>query len=377
MNFMQRKVIYFLFLLGYNEFGDGMKKIFLSIMIVLVITGSIIGIHFAIQSNKKKSETITTSSKFSNLGYSDSDIKVIETLKNPEIILNYDYNEKIINLIQNDNFKEENIESYIEFLSLYNFDISDIIYVVNHNFYNKNIQYTDKVISLMKQKYFIMKNLDRYLNYEESSDLDYIITMINSNRDYDYYTNVEETDLSKGYLILVNKYHKLKSDYVPDNLVTIDSKYGKPLQLEKTVYEAYIEMFNAAKEEGMNLYIRSPYRSYTTQNGLYERYAAQDGYSKADTYSARPGYSEHQTGLAFDVTTPSTTLGAFETTKEFNWLKENAYQYGFILRYPKGKENITGYIYESWHYRYVGKEVAKQIHDDNLTFEEYYEYYVK
>ena len=289
-------------------------------------------------------------------------------------------------LIQEKDFKEENINSYIEFLNLYNFDIQDIIYIVNHNFYKKDIQYTDDAVAFIKQKYFVMENLDRYLNYkqnstiefsDEESELNYIITMVNSNRDYDYYTNVEETDLSKGYLILVNKYHKLKSDYVPDNLVTIDSKYGKPLQLEKTVYEAYIEMFNAAKEEGMNLYIRSPYRSYTTQNGLYERYAAQDGYSKADTYSARPGYSEHQTGLAFDVTTSTTTLGTFESTKEFTWMKENAYKYGFILRYPKGKENITGYIYEAWHYRYVGKDVAKQIHDEDLTFEEYYEYYVK
>ena len=363
-----------------------MKKIFLSIIIVLVITGSVIGIHFAIQSNKKKPEIVTTSSKLSNLGYSENDIKIIETLKNPEIILNYDYNEKIISLIQGKDFKEENINSYIEFLNLYNFDIQDIIYIVNYNFYKKDIQYTDEAVAFIKQKYFVMENLDRYLNYKqnstiefsnEESELNYIITMVNSNRDYDYYTNVEETDLSKGYLILVNKYHKLKSDYVPDNLVTIDSKYGKPLQLEKTVYEAYIEMFNAAKEEGMNLYIRSPYRSYTTQNGLYERYAAQDGYSKADTYSARPGYSEHQTGLAFDVTTSTTTLGTFESTKEFTWMKENAYKYGFILRYPKGKENITGYIYEAWHYRYVGKDVAKQIHDEDLTFEEYYEYYVK
>lgn len=350
-----------------------MKKLLLFFIILISSVG---GFIFYMQNNNQP-EVVTNNSKLSNLGYSDSDIKVIETLKNPEIILNYDYNEKIINLIQNDSFKEENIDSYIEFLNLYNFDISDIIYVVNHNFYNKDIQYTDKVISLMKQKYFIMENLDRYLNYEEDSDLDYIITMVNSNRDYDYYTNVEETDLSKGYLILVNKYHKLKNDYVPDNLVTIDSKYGRTLQLEKTVYEAYIKMFDDAKKEDMNLYIRSPYRSYTTQNGLYERYAAQDGYSKADTYSARPGYSEHQTGLAFDVTTPSTTLGTFENTKEFTWMKENAYKYGFILRYPKGKENITGYIYEAWHYRYVGEEVAKIIHDEDLTFEEYYEYYVK
>ena len=136
-------------------------------------------------------------------------------------------------------------------------------------------------------------------------------------------------------------------------------------------------MWQDAYNEGLYLYIRSPYRSYNTQNNLYERYAAQDGYDEADTYSARPGYSEHQTGLAFDVTSKSTTLGTFENTEEFKWMKNNAYKYGFILRYPKGKENITGYIYESWHYRYVGKDVAKYIYENDLTFEEYYEYYVK
>lgn len=359
-----------------------MKKfIFILFCFIICIIG------FTIYSKQNITEIEPTlEEKLNSLGYSKNDIQIIHTLKNPKIVLQYDYNKKIIEIIQNDDFKEQNLDKYIEFSSLYELDLNDVIYLVNHNYYNQNLEYTDKVVSLMKQEYFIYGNLDRYLNYNgtntiEFSNIDYeseyIIKMVNSKRDYEYYTHVENTDLSKGYLMLVNKYNKLDSSYIPENMVTIDSKYGIQAQLEKTVYEAYLKMWEDASKEGLYLYIRSPYRSYTTQNNLYERYAAQDGYQEADTYSARPGYSEHQTGLAFDVTTKSTTLGTFETTKEFRWLKENAYKYGFILRYPKGKENITGYVYESWHYRYVGTEAAKVIYEKDLTFEEYYEYYVK
>ena len=348
------------------------RKLKKSVFIIPVIILIILIIIFLI-SNKP----ISLNDKFKNVGYSNSDIKIINNLKDPDKLLNYDYNKKYIELIKNKDFKEDNLDKYIEFMNIYNFNLDDIIYVVNNNFFDKNITYTDKTISLMKSKYFKMDNLDRYLAYD-SDDVSNIITMVNSGRDYNYYTNVKKTDLSKGFLILVNKYNKLDDDYIPSDLVEIESTYGvSGKYLNSTVYDAYKKMWKDAKNKNLNLYIRSPYRSFKTQNSLYENYASVDGYNKADTYSARPGYSEHQTGLAFDVTTPTTTLGNFETTKEFTWLKENAYKYGFILRYPKDKVNITGYIYESWHYRYVGIEAAKTIYENNLTFEEYYEYYVK
>ena len=104
---------------------------------------------------------------------------------------------------------------------------------------------------------------------------------------------------------------------------------------------------------------------------LYDNYVATDGKEAADTYSARAGYSEHQTGLAVDIYNKVLPYTSFEETEEFTWMQENAYKYGFILRFPKDKTNITGYQYESWHYRYVGKEVAKEIHENNLTLEEY------
>lgn len=113
----------------------------------------------------------------------------------------------------------------------------------------------------------------------------------------------------------------------------------------------------------------SGFRSYSTQKSLYQKYVKRDGQAVADTYSARPGYSEHQTGFAFDINRASMS---FEGTKEAVWLEQNAYKYGFIMRYPKGKESITGYQYEPWHYRYVGVERAQKLFSSGLTIEEYY-----
>ena len=132
-------------------------------------------------------------------------------------------------------------------------------------------------------------------------------------------------------------------------------------------------MSNAAKKDGLHIYNVSGYRSYNTQKSLYNGYVSRNGQAKADTFSARAGTSEHQTGLATDVNSVS---DSFANTKEYKWLINNSYKYGFILRYPKGKEFITGYKYEPWHYRYVGKDVAKIIHEKNITYEEYYATYI-
>ena len=158
-----------------------------------------------------------------------------------------------------------------------------------------------------------------------------------------------------GGVMIVNKTYPLPSTYNPG--------------ADATATAAFNEMKAAAKTAGYNLTIRSGFRSYNTQKELYDKYVARDGQAKADTYSARPGYSEHQSGLAFDINNAS---DAFNDTPEAKWLAENAWQYGFILRYPKGKESITGYKYESWHYRYVGKDLAKKIFDSGKTMEEYF-----
>ena len=131
-------------------------------------------------------------------------------------------------------------------------------------------------------------------------------------------------------------------------------------------------MATDALNDNMNIRIVSAYRSYEYQENLYNGYLKKESREKVDTYSARAGYSEHQTGLAIDIDNGVTDYNKFHLTQEFNWMQKNAYKYGFIMRYPQDKINITGYKYESWHYRYVGYDIAKYIHDHNITYEEYY-----
>ncbi len=159
-----------------------------------------------------------------------------------------------------------------------------------------------------------------------------------------------------GYLI-VNKTYSLPSNFGSS--------------LTKETMENFTKMQNAATLEGLNIYISSGFRSYDTQKKLYNNYVKRDGVEAADTYSARAGHSEHQSGLAFDVNIINDT---FANTPEAKWLSSNCYKYGFILRYPKGKTNETGYKYESWHFRYVGEELATKLYNNGnwITMENYF-----
>ena len=147
---------------------------------------------------------------------------------------------------------------------------------------------------------------------------------------------------------------------------------------ENKVTGSFKKMADAAKEEGLTLLITTAYRNYNFQATLYNNYVRQDGKEQADTYSARPGYSEHQLGYSADLTNKErVNFGEFKNTKEFTWLKDNAYKYGFIIRYTEANQYITGYVPESWHYRYVGNDIAKYIYENNITYEEYYAYFLR
>lgn len=180
--------------------------------------------------------------------------------------------------------------------------------------------------------------------------------------------------------VVVNKSLSLPENFVPQNLVYLNVPFIFSGKSEKRMMrkEASIELerlFAGAKNEGVTLLGVSAYRSYQTQKALFERYVAIDGYEKARTYSAVPGTSEHQTGLAIDVTGGNGKCPAedcFAGTKEAAWLEQNAAKYGFIIRYPKGKDAITGYKYEPWHLRYVGKDVALDVSTQGITLEEYF-----
>ena len=232
-----------------------------------------------------------------------------------------------------------------------------------------------QVNKLKKVPYYKKEYKNRYLFYQkENKDLsiENIVTHVNIGLDNPYYTNTKPSTNLNTELILVNKYNYVTENYVPENLQPLNTSYARSgMQLVDIAKEAFESMSDDAKKEGMNIIAMSSYRSYDYQVNLYNNYVKTDGKEAADTYSARPGYSEHQTGLAVDVYNLELPYTSFEKTEEFNWMQENAYKYGFILRFPKDKVDITGYQYEAWHYRYVGKEVAKYIHNHNMTLEEY------
>ena len=157
-----------------------------------------------------------------------------------------------------------------------------------------------------------------------------------------------------GGILIVNKTYALPADYAPG--------------VNAEAQAAFDEMQAAAADEGLNIYISSGFRSYDYQAGLYQRYVDKDGKTEADRYSARPGHSEHQTGLAFDL---NSIDNSFADTKEGKWVTSNCYKYGFIIRYPADKEDVTGYMWEPWHIRYLGKETARSVYDSGLCLEEY------
>lgn len=177
-------------------------------------------------------------------------------------------------------------------------------------------------------------------------------------------------------LVVVNKYHAVSNNYTPKNLVTIDDKYGtwKNMQLKAEAYDAYVKLYNDAKAQGFDLKLCSTMRSYETQRTLYNNAVKNKGKEVANIRSAYPGRSEHHTGLAIDVTSASMGWGLKQDFADYpdgKWINEHCQEYGFIIRYPKGKTDITGYDYEPWHLRYVGVEAATYIMENDLTLEEY------
>ncbi|MCL7747292.1 MULTISPECIES: M15 family metallopeptidase [Bacillaceae] len=180
-------------------------------------------------------------------------------------------------------------------------------------------------------------------------------------------------------LLLVNKERNLPKDYVPSDLVEPNVPFpfieDLPQRLmRQEAAEALEDLFEKANDDNLNLYAQSGYRSYERQESIFAYYVERSGEEKASQVSANAGHSEHQTGLAMDVTSPEVNfqlVTSFEDTPEGQWIKENAAQFGFIIRYPKDKEKITGYQYEPWHLRFVGKEPAKVIYEQGLTLEEY------
>lgn len=361
------------------------KTLRLVVPLILIIT---IGLTYLI--NKDNINTYYLSKK---TGYKENTINVMKDNDLDINILNKKYSETLENIINTEYFNPKYLSDYINIAyhdnDTFLKDINSLLtlgysYTEINNIYNKlstdsiniiiNNTYIKDLNTIINLSYFKEDNLDRYLKYlnTNTKDLETSITYVNIGLDNDYYTNVINIDNQDDLAVLVNKYHKLSNDYVPSDLEKINSKYqwlGRSNELRKDAREAFEKMCEAATKDNIYIYAGSGYRSYQTQLYLYNTYVKRDGFKAAETYSARASYSEHQTGLAMDIANKSGFIS--KNDKEYNWLVKNSYKYGFILRYPEGKENITGYMYEEWHYRYLGTTLAKEVYDSGLTYDEY------
>ncbi len=221
-----------------------------------------------------------------------------------------------------------------------------------------------------------LKNYDRYVEYSDlngDEDEDVVI-YVNMDLDKEAYTDAVE-EKNYGIDMVVNKHRFLNKKFDPD-LVKVSTKYASEagMLLRKEAMDAYIEMSKACEKDGLSIVINSAYRSYDDQIDTQEYYRKWYGDSYVEKYVAKPGYSEHQTGLAIDV--GSKKYNTFASSKEYKWMLDNSYKYGYIIRYEKKYEHMTLFRAEPWHYRYVGKKIAKEIHDKDITLEEYYVRYL-
>lgn len=238
---------------------------------------------------------------------------------------------------------------------------------ITANLYSANIENntadTFYYESAHKSRYEAYEKLNPELAKEE------VLWRVNAGIDRPHYEGVTEIANTEEEILLVNKYNKLPDDFEPEELVALSSG---PLVTPATK-NAYEQMIQDARSEGYSIRGVSAYRSIDYQIDVYNRYLKQDPQEVVDTYSARPGFSEHHTGRTIDLDAVYSTMDEFGSTKEAKWVADKAYKYGFIVRYPEGKEDITGYIYEPWHITYVGKEIASQMKKCGIeTLEEYW-----
>ena len=232
------------------------------------------------------------------------------------------------------------------------------------------INYLEEFFSLPYAK---LRNYDRYVDYSNETGEDDETTVLAVNLDMDkedYKDSIVVKKFSTD--MLVNKHRSLEKDYEPDDLVSIDSEYAADDTQKgaRVAVNAFISMYEAAKNDGYDLVINSSYRSYQDQVDICDTYRDLYGENYVTNYVAKPGFSEHQTGLSFDI--GSRNSNVFAESEEYEWIQENAHKYGFIQRFPEKYEAVTGFRAEPWHYRYVGKKIAKYIYENDIPFEEYY-----
>lgn len=264
--------------------------------------------------------------------------------------------------------KDNNFDKDHIYLSNY-LSIDEINYI-----FNNNID-IDEIKPYLQYRNFNIYHFYSYERLREDYNLTHLesINYYNNPHFYKFYMNPKPALFQGTSHILVNKCYNLDKNYVPKNLVSVKNynvdyiyRKNEDILLTKEAMENYVRMYNDAKDNNIELIIFSGYRSYKKQFSLYY-----ETYNRDDSISARPGFSEHQTGYAIDISKDEEGLtDHFKNTKSYEWLIQNSYKYGFILRYPEDKEDITGYQFEPWHFRYVGS-IAADIYYQDITFEEY------
>lgn len=339
----------------------------------------------------------TPSQKLSRLNYSKKSISVIKKNNLEDKITNKKYSKTLDVALTSEDFEKDNLDIYLNVKYNNNKNTIKQINALKDLGYNKNViskiydkleyekiefltnyTYIDNLKSYLDYKIFKSENLDRYINYknkDENSELSYkdIILNVNMDLDKDFYDTPKVIENPDDLLVLVNKYNKLPDNYEAKDLEEVDSNFTvSKMYLNKKAKKAFEEMCSDAKSINLTIEAISTYRTKEYQQKLYDEYKNTKGFEYAEKYSARPRHSEHETGLAVDIRSGLTPYNLFENTEEYKWVKQNAHTYGFIIRYQKDKEDITGYNYESWHLRYVGKKVSKYINEHDITFDEYY-----
>lgn len=305
--------------------------------------------------NKYSIRTRKTTLKMEHENHELYKLNSSESTPEYKLNANVEYMRKTTGLIQTNHFsvyrKENNLTNYKELISL-----------GTNLYWNKDFK-------------------KRYTSYKTENQISWqdAVTFVNIGMDTPRYSNISEIGIPEALDVWVDKYRKLPADFFPDDLQNIKRKYcSRSLKLRSEACEAFETMCEAAIEDGIKLTAVSAFRDYQYQEKVYFRYYTKklpfSEYSATrDRVSARAGHSEHQTGYAVDVGCDEDSLleETFENTEAGIWIAQNCTKYGFILRYPKDKEHITGYKYEPWHFRYLGIDLARRVYESGLTYDEF------
>lgn len=361
-----------------------LKEQYIKILEVIgVIIAIILGLFLFYRSNINDLKKIGYSEKASkNILIKFKKKEVLQLGKNKTLNKAFessDYNEKNFTIYpkikyQNQKYLIKNINTLIK----KGYSNDQISMILSHGDDNdvtefakrKKVRYLEEFYSL---DYAKLKYYDRYLEYMDNSREDEETTVLIVNLDMDKEEYKDPTIVKEfSYTMLVNKHRELTEKFTPKDLVKITEPYTtqENIKANRTAYAAAKKMIDAAEKEGYYLTINSAYRSYKDQEEITKTYQQLYGDAYVEKYVLKPGFSEHQTGLGLDIGSKKTSV--FANSAEYNWIKDNCYKYGFIYRFKPKFEDITGIRHEAWHYRYVGKKVAKEIYEKDMSLEEYY-----